>query len=118
MVGAVRTLGGGGEIHGNQLTVGKGAEDRPRRCSGILRNGLEKGAEMRKDGNRAVGSLDTYLNPWWCGTNSWGKTSEGCVLEEVKMQNKDFCFVLIEMEIHNKSDEGGSDPQEKSVAGK
>lgn len=44
--------------------MGKGAEDKPRRCSGVLRNGLEKGAEMRKDGKRAVGSLDRYLNLW------------------------------------------------------
>lgn len=44
--------------------MGKHAEDKARRCSNILRNGLEKGAEMRKDGKRAVGNLDRYLNPW------------------------------------------------------
>lgn len=43
--------------------MGKGAEDKPRRCSSIWRNGLENGGEMRKDGKKAVGSLDKYLNP-------------------------------------------------------
>lgn len=57
-------MGGRGEINGKQPTVGKGAEDKPRRCSGILRNGLEKGADMRKGLKRALGSLDRYLNPW------------------------------------------------------
>lgn len=47
-------MGGRGEINGMRPTVGKGAEDKPRRCSGILRNGLEKGEDMRKDLKRAV----------------------------------------------------------------
>lgn len=40
--------GGGGEIHAKLLAVGKDTEDKCRRCSGILRNGLERGMEMRK----------------------------------------------------------------------
>lgn len=39
------------------------------------------------------------------------------MLEEVKVQNKDFWCVFMEMKIHSESDGGWSDPQEKSVAG-
>lgn len=35
-----------------------------------------------------------------------GETLEGCVLEKVKMQSKNFWCVFMEIEIHSESDEG------------
>lgn len=63
--------------------MGKGAEDKSRRCSGIWRNGLERRTETRKE--EGCGQPGETSEPPVVWEELLGATSKGCMLGEEEM---------------------------------